>query len=100
MTTMPILRASRIALPSRDGSTTTMAPGMRSISRMPPRLRVILRSSRLICATSFLVSFCCSMAFSSMASSCARRFSRLRMTLKLVSVPPIQRSVTIGMPVR
>ena len=53
-TGMPMRRASRTALASVFGSTTTSAPGSRNMSRMPWRLRQILRFSRKKRASSLL----------------------------------------------
>jgi hypothetical protein len=99
MTATPIRRASRTAFASRAGSTTTIAPGMPFISRMPPRLRVIFRRIRRIEESIFLESWVV-FPSSSIFSSSSRRLSRLRMTEKFVRVPPIHRSVTTGVPVR
>ena len=51
----PMRRASRTAMSSRLGSTTTKASGRRFMSRMPCKLRVILVSSRFSVATIFLL---------------------------------------------
>jgi hypothetical protein len=99
ITATPIRRASRTAFASRAGSTTTIAPGIPVISRMPPRLRVIFRRMRRMLESIFFESWEL-LPSSSIFSSSSRRLRRLRMTEKFVSVPPIQRSVTTGMPVR
>ena len=78
---------------------TTIAPGTVVISRMPERLRSILRCSRRRVAIIFFECWWM-LPSSSIVSSCSRRRRRLRITEKLVRVPPIQRSVTMGMPVR
>ncbi len=66
---------------------------------MPSRfLRILLFSSRWRAWSFFDIA--ATVPFASRSSSSFRRSRRLRIVRKLVSVPPSQRSVTYGMPVR
>ena len=84
---------------SLPGSTTTRHVGSASRPRMPSRfLRILFFSSRWRAWSFFDIA--ATVPFASRSSSSFRRSRRLRIVRKLVSVPPSQRSVTYGMPVR
>ena len=94
---MPSLFASVTAMCSFFVSMTKTVSGRRSRSRMPPRLRRSFSSSRRCFRASFL-----GMASKSPARSIASYSRSLpvrdEMVVKLVSIPPSQRSFTKGMP--